>query len=156
MRREMSMLATASWIALGALAVSGLSALYARRAVNEAKQANKISLHVHKIEIYEEVVAFSDCFRGFFSVPTVERLEAFKKKAVQRAEIYLSEEVHEELQAIYAHCADNEIWLSIAESEGEAEGKPNSLKVRKEYKAVLERIYPVIQKIKEEAKISDA
>ena len=43
-------------IALAAIAVAILSAIYARRAVNEAKTANDISLHIHKVEIYEEVV----------------------------------------------------------------------------------------------------
>lgn len=78
------------YIALAALAVALLAALYARWAANEAKRANEISLHFKKVEIYEEVLSFSDCFRGLFSVPTAEWLEVFKKKAVQRAEIYLS------------------------------------------------------------------
>lgn len=78
------------YIALAAVAVALLSALYARWAANEAKRANDISVHVHKVEIYEEVLSFSDCFRGLFTVPSAERLETFKKKAVQRSEIYLS------------------------------------------------------------------
>lgn len=75
------------YIALAAMGVASLSAIYAKWSANEAKRANLISLQVHKIEIYEEVIAFSDCFRGLFCVPTAERLETFKKKAVQRAEI---------------------------------------------------------------------
>ena len=54
------------YIALAALAVALLAALYAKWTANEAKRANEISLHVHKIEIYEEVLSFSDCFRGLF------------------------------------------------------------------------------------------
>lgn len=68
------------YIALAAVAVALLAALYARRAAGEAKRANDISLHVHKVEIYEEVISFSDCFRGLFNVPTAARLEAFKKR----------------------------------------------------------------------------
>lgn len=149
-------LSQADYIALAALAVSVLSALYARWAANEAKRANEIALHVHKVEIYEEVVSFSDCFRGLFSVPTAERLEAFRKKAVQRAELYLSEETYLQLKEIYEHCNESEIWLSIAQNEGPAEGKPNELEVRSEYKSVLNLVYPVIQKIKAEAKLNDA
>jgi hypothetical protein len=150
-------LARSDYIALAAVAVSLLSALYARWTANEAKKANEISLHVHKVEIYEEVVSFSDCFRGLFSVPTAERLEAFKKKAVQRAEIYLSEEGYLQLKEIYEHCSDSEIWLSIAESEGrKTEDTPSELEVRREYKSVLALLYPVIQRIKSEAKLNHA
>ena len=150
-------LSQADCIALAAVAVSALSALYARWAVNEAKRANAIALHIHKVEIYEEVVSFSDCFRGLFSVPTAQRLETFGKKAVQRAELYLSEEVHLQLKEIYAHCIDSEIWLIIAESDGpKTESTPNNLEVRSEYKSVLNLLYPVIEKIKAEAKLSNA
>ena len=145
------------YIALAALAVALLAALYARRAANEAKRANDISLHVHKVEIYEEVLSFTDCFRGLFSVPTAERLETFKKKAVRRAEIYLSKEVHLQLQEIYEHCSKGEIWLCIAKSEGlKTEDTPSELEVRSEYKSVLNLLYPVIQSIKAEAKLDHA
>ena len=145
------------YIALVAVAVALLAALYARRAASEAKRANEISLHVHKVEIYEEVLSFSDCFRGLFSVPTAERLEAFKKNAVQRAEIYLSKEVHLQLQEIYARCSESEIWLSITKSEGlKTEDTPSELEVRSEYKSVLNLLYPVIQSIKAEAKLGHA
>lgn len=150
-------LTQSDYIALAAVAVSLLSALYARWAANEAKKANEISLHVHKVEIYEEVVSFSDCFRGLFSVPTAERLEEFKKKAVQRAEIYLSEEVYLHLKEIYEHCSENEIWLRIAEKEGrKTEDMPSELEVRSAYKSVLNLLYPVIQSIKSEAKLNHA
>jgi hypothetical protein len=145
------------YIALVAVAVALLAALYARWAANEAKRANEISLHVHKVEIYEEVLSFSDCFRGLFSVPTEQRLEAFKKKAVQRAEIYLSKEVHLQLQEIYEHCSNSEIWLSIAVSEGrKTEDTPSEHEVRREYKSVLNLLYPAIQSIKSEAKLDHA
>lgn len=145
------------YIALAAVAVSLLAALYAKWAANEAKRANEISLHIHKVEIYEEVLSFSDCFRGLFAVPTAERLETFKKKAVQRAEIYLSKEVHLQLQEIYEHCHNSEIWLSIAASEGlRTEDTPSELEVRSEYKSVLTLLYPVIQSIKAEAKLDQA
>lgn len=133
------------YIALTAVAVALLAALYARWTANEAKRANDISLHVHKVEIYEEVLSFSDCFRGLFTVPSAERLETFKKKAVQRAEIYLSNEVYLQLQKIYEHCHTNEIWLSIATSESCGTDVPNELEVRSEYKSVLNLLYPAIQ-----------
>lgn len=146
----------ADYIALAALGISALSAIYARWAANEAKRANNIALHVHKVEIYEEVVSFSDCFRGLFSVPTTERLEKFRKNAVLRAELYLSGEAHQQLTEIYKHCYENEVWLSIADSEPKREGTPNSLEVRQEYKSVLNLLYPVIEKIKAEAKLNEA
>lgn len=144
------------YIALSAVAVALLAALYARWTANEAKRANDISLHVHKVEIYEEVLSFSDCFRGLFTVPSAERLETFKKKAVQRAEIYLSNEVYLQLQKIYEHCHTNEIWLNIATSEACGTDIPNELEVRSEYKSVLNLLYPVIQSIKAEAKLDHA
>lgn len=149
-------LTQADYISLAAVAVSLLSALYARWASNEAKRANEIALHVHKVEIYEEVVSFSDCFRGLLSVPTAQRLEAFRKKAVQRAELYLSNETYLQLKAIYEHCNENEVWLSIAEREGKTVDVPNELEVRSAYKSVLNLLYPVIERIKSEAKLSNA
>ena len=144
-------------IALAAIAVAILSAIYARRAVNEAKTANDISLHIHKVEIYEEVVSFSDCFRGLFSIPTAARLEQFRKKAVQRGEIYLSEEAYQQLVEIYKYCRESEMWVSVAESEGtEGLNAPTSLEARSQYKTVLEMLYPTIQRIKEEARLNHA
>lgn len=137
--------------------VSLLSAIYARWSVNEAKRANEISLHAMKVAIYEEVVSFSDCFRGFFTVPSYERLQQFQKNAVQRAEIYLSSEAHQKLVEIFSHCSESEMWLSIAQSESEDNrAKPNKLEVLAEYKAVLNLLYPAIEQIKNEAKIESA
>ena len=145
------------YIALLAVIVSVLSALYARNSTSEAKRANELALHFHKVEIYEEAVSFSDCFRGLFTVPTVERLEKFKKNAVQKAEIYLSQETYLLLKEIYGHCAESEIWLSIAESETTPEqNAPNNLEVRQEYKSVLNLLLPAIEKIKNEVKIQGA
>ena len=150
-------LTQADLISLAAAAIALLSALYAPWAYTEAKRANEIALHVHKVEIYEEVVAFSDCFRGLFNIPTEQRLETFQKKAVQRAEIYLSKEAHLQLKAIYDHCYEQQIWLDIAEREVRASvDTPNELEVRSSYKSVLRLLYPAIEKIKLEAKLRNA
>lgn len=147
----------ADYISLAAVAVSLLAALYARWASNEARRGNEIALHVHKVEIYEEVVSFSDCFRGLFNIPTAQRLETFRKKAVQRAELYLSDEAYLQIKAIYDHCYEQEIWLGIAEKEGgRTADTPNEFEVRSEYKTVLRLLYPAIEKIKSEAKLSNA
>lgn len=141
-------------IAMAALGVSALSAIYSYRTVSQAKRANELALHAQKVAIYEEVVSFSDCFRGLFSVPTSARLEQFKKNAVQRSELYLSETAYTLLNEIYKHCSESEIWLSIANSEGQSSGdKPTDLEVRREYKSVLDLLYPVIDLVKQEAKI---
>jgi len=143
------------YVVLGAMAVSLLSALYSRWSANEAKRANQISLRFDKIEIYEEVLSFSDYFRGVFNIPTAERLERFRKQAVQRAEIHLSSDVYLQLQKTYKHCSENEIWLSIAEG-GDAvnSGVPSVLEIRSEYTSVLELFYPVIEKIRNVVKLA--
>jgi hypothetical protein len=142
------------YIALGAVAVSVLSALYSRWSANEAKRANQIALHIHKIKIYEEALSFSDCFRGIFTVPSAQRLEQFRQNAVQKSEIYLSEKTYLQLKEIYEHCSDSEIWLIIATSEKTDDVEtPNELVVRQEYKSVLNLLYPAIEIIKTEAKI---
>lgn len=46
-----------------ALLVSVLSAIYARRAASEAKQANRISSHNHKLAILESTRTFQAAFR---------------------------------------------------------------------------------------------
>ncbi len=50
-------------VAATALLVSVLSAIYARRAATEAKNANRISSHQHKLEILEAARTFKDLFR---------------------------------------------------------------------------------------------
>lgn len=143
------------WISLGALVVALLAVLYARWSAMEAKKANKISLHFQKVEIYEEVMTFSDCFRGIFSVPTEQRLEQFRKEGVNRAEIYFSEEVHRQLQEIYSHCNDSEVWLRLAQDKDQNDiDVPTELTVRAEYKSVLNLLYPVIQLMKNELKLN--
>lgn len=41
-------------LALAAFGVSALSAIYARRAILEARKANRLSVHGHRLEIYRE------------------------------------------------------------------------------------------------------
>jgi hypothetical protein len=145
------------YIAIAALLVSFLSAIYARWSVREAKLANEISLHASKVAIYEEVVSFSDCFRGLLSVPTSDRLQQFKRNAVQRSELYLSNEAHLLLLEIYNFCKDSEIWLDIASGDEKGSGHvPSELEVRQEYKSVLNLLYPAIERIKKESKIESA
>ena len=125
------------WIATGALIIASASAYYARRSV-------KLAPHVHKVAIYEEVVSFSDCFRGVLTVPTAQRVEQFRKKAVQRSEIYLPEEIHKQLEEIYCHCSDKQTWLDIAESDqGTSSDVPNEFEIRGEYKSVLTLLHSV-------------
>lgn len=148
---------TSDFIALAAMGVAALAALYARWSAAEAKRANRIALQRPKLDIYEEAISFSECFTGLFCVPTAARLETFKKRAVQAAEIHLSQEVFLQLKAIYDHCAESEVWLQIAQ-RAEVEGRqhddiPNELEVRAEYKAVRDLLYPAIESIKREVKI---
>jgi hypothetical protein len=145
-------LTQSEFISLAAFLVAVLAAIYARRAIAEAKRANKISLHIHKVQIYEEVLSFSDCFRGFINVPSEARLEEFRKKAVQRAEVYLSNHAHLQLLEIYDHCRENEMWLSAAESDANLTNDiPSDLEVRHNYRTVIDKLPPAIQRIKNEA-----
>lgn len=150
-------LSLSDYFSILALLISFLSAVYARRSSNEAKKANEISLNLNKVAIYEEMVSFSDCFRGLFNLPTRERLNQFNKNAVQRSEIYLTPAAHQRLVEIFKYCCENQIWLEIAENVGGSQGnKSGELEVRKKYKEVLSLLYPAIEKIKNEAKINNA
>lgn len=106
------------------------------------------------LEIYEDVLTFSDCFRGLFTVPTPERLEKFRLNAVRYSELYFSERVSKGLQEIYSHCIEQEIWLSIAEDRAtvpvEGVKLPHVLEIRSEYKAVMELLLPVLENMKKE------
>lgn len=44
----------AKLLALAAFGVSVLSAIYARRAIDEARKANRLSVHDHRLEIFRE------------------------------------------------------------------------------------------------------
>jgi len=137
-------------IALGALLVAILSALYAKRT------SIKLAMHFKMVEIYEDVLNFSDCFRGLFSVPTPERLESFRFNAVRNSELYFSEKVLNGLEEVYSHCIEQETWLSIAEDRNSVpiEGikLPPVIEIRSEYKAVMALILPVLKNMKIEIK----
>lgn len=140
-------------IALIAIFVAVLSALYSRWGVNEAKKANRIALQFERVEIYKEVIAFSESFRGFFTVPSAERLEQFRQKAVNLSEIYFSEKIHSQLNLIYSLCKDSELYLSVLE-DNDDEDLPTESEVKKQYKSVLKHLYPVIEDMKNELKIN--
>lgn len=141
-------------IAICAVLIAVLSALYARNSAKEAKKANKLALHFKMLDIYEDVLTFSDCFRGLFSVPTPERLEKFRLNAVRYSELYFSERVSKGLQEVYSHCIGQETWLSIAEDRTSVpvEGikLPHELEIRGEYKAVMELLLPILDNMKKE------
>jgi len=123
----------------------------------QAKRANDLSIHVHRIAIYEEVVSFSDCFRGLFTVPSEARLEQFRKKAAHRAEIYLNDDIYRQLLEIYTHCYESQVWLHIAEEDAnKSPSVPHELQIRSEYKSVLNLLVPTIELIKSEIKLDDS
>lgn len=142
------------WISLAAFFIAILSAIYSRNATNEAKRSNKLTLHFKMVEIYEEVLNFSDCFRGIFTVPSAQRLENFRLNAVRSSELYFSEEIVKSLKDIYSHCSEQETWLSIAEGRNptkiEGVDLPSDLEIRSEYKYVLNMIYPTLDLMKKE------
>ena len=96
-------------LSVGTLLVSVLSAIYTWRTYVQAKRSNDLTLHRKKFQIYEEIVEFSDCFRGLFSVPTYERVEQFNKNTVLKSEIYLSDDSYQILKEIYTHCSESEV-----------------------------------------------
>jgi hypothetical protein len=153
---EKLMLQQSDLIALGAFVVAMLSAYYSRKSVNEAKKANKISLHFKMLEIYEDVLNFSDCFRGIFNVPTPERLEKFRIFSVRNSELYFSESVSKGLSKVYEHCIEQETWLAIAEDRTTVKvvgpKLPHVFEIRGEYKDVLNLLYPILEQMKEEVK----
>lgn len=64
---------TDNWIALLAAAIAGLSALYSRWAVKEAKRANRIAVHDHQMRVYE---AFQALYRHITASDHLNGLEA--------------------------------------------------------------------------------
>lgn len=150
-------MSTSDWISILAFLVAVLSAIYARWSLNESRKANKISLQFEKVEIYKDVITFTDCFRGLFSVPTYERLDQFRQKAVNLSEIYFSDEVYKQLQEIHSLCNNSQMYLSVVEdtekNESITDDLPSELEVRREYKSVLNLLYPVIEDMKKELKI---
>nr|WP_289113625.1 hypothetical protein [uncultured Halomonas sp.] len=100
-------LETSDLIALLALLVAGLSALYARRSWREAKQANNISLLAHKKEIFD---AFYDLKRYMVAkAQFAESGEISKFYYHQRnAKIYLPSDLAEDIEKYYNAC----FWIS--------------------------------------------
>jgi len=142
-------------IAISSVLAAILAAIYAKRSANEAIRANKISLHFKQVEIYEEVMTFSDCFRGIFSIPTAKRLEQFRTQAVCRAELYFSDEVQRYLNEIYSHCTDSQVWLQISQDKDQVGVEvPHELEIRSEYKSVLNLLYPVLKIMRAELNIN--
>ena len=141
-------------IALGAVFVALLSALHAKRSASEAKKANKIALHFKMVEIYEEVLSFTDCFRGIFTVPSSIRLEQFRSKGLKRSELYFSKTIQEQLKTVYAHCNEQDVWLKLSQDSEQKKisgiDVPHEFTIRHEYKNILGILYPALEQMKKE------
>lgn len=114
---------TGGWIplviSLVAIFISILSALYARRAANEASKANEIALHNEKLKIFKGILEL----RGKVMAQGVDikEHELFSfYEYVQLSEFYYNHSIHEQVKD-YFDCVQNIVILrsqwEVAESE---------------------------------------
>jgi len=106
-------------ISLVAIFISILSALYARRAANEASKANEIALHNERLKIFKAILEL----RGKVMAQGVDikEYELFSfYEYVQLSEFYYNHSIHEQVKD-YFDCVQNIVILrsqwEVAESE---------------------------------------
>jgi len=109
-------------IAVIALLVASLAALYARWSARAADRGNQIALHDSRVEIYLELRKFENCFRGFCSYPTDDDLNTFYEKGVVMSELFFPPKISSALNELYDDCWNQSRRISAYEDE---EGDPS-------------------------------
>lgn len=103
-------------IAVLALVVAVISALYARASADAARSGNKINLHQPRKDIYDALVDFRRLFRGMDAHPNDEEIDAFFTRAVAPAQIYLQPELAARVHSIYQRSWELYRYIDVAES----------------------------------------
>jgi hypothetical protein len=116
---------TSDWIALLAVFVATLSALYARHSVREARRANEIVLHNEKLKIFKGILDL----RAKLSANgvNIKEYELFSfYEYVQLSEFYFNKQIYEKVKE-YFDCAWEVVKLrglwEIAELDGDKKEK---------------------------------
>lgn len=108
---------TSDVIAVIAILVASLAALYARWSAKAAERSNQIALHDPRVEIYLELRKFENCFRGFLSYPTDDDLDMFYEKAVVMSELYFEPAISTSFNEMYENCWNLSRSISAYENE---------------------------------------
>ena len=146
---------TCTIVALISIFIACVSIVICFRTVKKAKKVTDLSLHYEKLEVFEELLSFEDCFRGLFSFPSEARLEQFKKNAVNRSDFYFSKDIAGELHNIYGECRRRKIWLDVDGSRSDEMETTASAEARKDFKSMLKLINPTIFKVKNAVRLKD-
>ncbi len=88
-------------LAFFALLVSFAAAFYAKRAVDMARIANRISLHEPRAKIFENIFHFRSLFVEMDLHPTDDEMQNFYRNVVLPAHLYLPSKFTEQLHGIY-------------------------------------------------------
>lgn len=125
---------TSDLIAIGAACIAGLSALYARWTVTEAKRANEIAIHNERLKIYKSLVDYRALLSAKGPRFSEEELWRFYEP-VQLSEFYYGPNLHKEMLSIWD---DSQTLLSLRASweEAKAEGSSEHLDLNKKVYAL--------------------
>ncbi len=148
-------MSTADLIAIGAMLLAGLSALYARQAVNAAKRTNEISIHNERLMIYKDLLNHRAILTQKGPRYPEEALWRFYD-AVQLSEFYYGTNEYEKLKKIFDDSSEiknlSDKWDLVAEKD-----KKQALieETQKLHRATREHCTEIIEVLKPKLRIGN-
>ena len=106
-----------------ALLVSLASALYARRAADQAAWSNRVSLHEPRKHVYEGLVLYRHLFGDYDLHPNDDDIQKFYVSVALPARLYFSSDIADEIYDIYRISFKFYHRTDAAESGESAESK---------------------------------
>lgn len=149
-------LTNSDFIAISSALVAGLTALYARWAVNTSKHQNEISLHAERLNVYKGVTLFGSKLAA--NGPSIQDADAWKfHEWVQLSEFYYNPSIHKRLDMAFiralAMLGKNDEW-KLAKEEGSSNAKVISDERNKIHRALRDECFSISNAMKENLRVA--
>ena len=126
-----------------ALLVSLASALYAKRAADQAAWSNRVNLHEPRKNVYEGLVLYRHLFGDYDLHPNDDEIQRFYVAVAMPARLYFSSDLADEIYEIYKLSFTYYQRIDTAESGGGHDSKWDSINQFKEtVTRSLDRLIP--------------
>jgi len=114
-------------ISMLALLVSVASALYAKKAVDQAAWGNRVNLHEPRRNVYEGLVLYRHLFGDYDIHPDADEIQRFYVAVAMPARLYFSSDLADEIYEIYKVSFTYFQRIDAAESGRSSESKWDSI-----------------------------
>lgn len=110
-------------IALVALAISGASIFYSKRAIDIAVEANRVGLHQPRAEIFKAIFEYRALFVDMDLHPTDDEMQNFYRNAILPAHLYLPNHLTQRMHELYTQSRTLYSLIEKSETEQGTESK---------------------------------